>query len=70
MRRFDGGWYGKTDLDLFFNLPDWAPEYAQQDVDVLLEATRNTTHTILNVNKSTQILPLKYEVPIIFFQGL
>lgn len=69
-REYDGGWYGKPDLDLFFNLPDWAPEYSQEDVDVLLKATSNTTRTLLNENEPEGPLPLNYEVPIIFFQGI
>lgn len=39
-RRFNGGWYGKPDLDLFFALPEWAPEYSQADVEAQEQATR------------------------------
>ncbi len=70
VRQFDGGWYGKPDFDLFFSIPDWAPEYTQEDVNVLLEATQNTTRIILNENDPEGPLPTKYEVPIFFFMGL
>jgi pimeloyl-ACP methyl ester carboxylesterase len=32
-RMYDGGWYGKPDFNLYFALPEWGPEYTQQDVD-------------------------------------
>ena len=70
VRQFDGGWYGKPDLDLYFNLPDWAPEYTQEDVNVQMVATQTSTRILLNENQSTEKLPTKYEIPIIFFQGL
>jgi pimeloyl-ACP methyl ester carboxylesterase len=31
-RIFNGGWYGRPDFDLYFALPDWAPEYSQAEV--------------------------------------
>ena len=31
-RFFNGGWYGRPDFNLYFALPEWAPEYSQADV--------------------------------------
>ncbi len=45
-RRFNGGWYGKPNLDLFFSLADWAPEYTQSDVDALVPATQWFSRTL------------------------
>jgi proline iminopeptidase len=45
-RRFNGGWYGKPDLDLLFALPEWAPEYTRADVVAQEEATRWFSRTL------------------------
>ncbi|MBX7187094.1 MAG: alpha/beta hydrolase [Vicinamibacteria bacterium] len=45
-RRFNGGWYGKPTFDLFFALPDWAPEYTQADVDAQIPATQWFSRTV------------------------
>ena len=45
-RRFNGGWYGKPSLDLFFSLADWAPEYTQSDVGALVPATQWFSRTL------------------------
>lgn len=45
-RRFNGGWYGKPNLDLFFSLADWAPEYTQSDVDALVPTTQWFSRTL------------------------
>lgn len=46
-RRFNGGWYGKPNLDLLFALPEWAPEYTQADVDAQEKATQWFSRTVM-----------------------
>ncbi len=50
-RRFNGGWYGKPNLDLFFALPDWAPEYTQADVDAQAAATQWFSRTVMSSSR-------------------
>lgn len=51
-RRFNGGWYGKPNLDLFFALPDWAPEYTQADVDAQEKATQWFSRTVMTNSRA------------------
>ncbi len=45
-RVFNGGWYGRTDLELYFSLPGWGPEYTQADLDNLAPSSRWTGETL------------------------
>jgi len=51
-RRFNGGWYGKPNLDLFFALPDWAPEYTQADLDAQSGATQWFSRTVMRNSRA------------------
>lgn len=77
-RRFNGGWYGKPDLDLFFALPDWAPEYTQTDVDALVPATQWFSRTLGSSRSQTADAPRErtsasernaFRVPVIVIMG-
>lgn len=77
-RRFNGGWYGKPNLDLFFALPDWAPEYTQADVDAQEKATQWFSRTVMtnsraqtdNTSENTSGNERKtFKVPVIVMMG-
>lgn len=70
-RRFNGGWYGKPDFDLFFALPEWAPEYTQADVDAQISATQWFSRT-LGRARGPAAAPAAtnvFKVPVIFIMG-
>ncbi|MDX2184289.1 MAG: alpha/beta hydrolase [Gemmatimonadaceae bacterium] len=66
-RLFNGGWYGKPNFDLFFSLPDWAPEYTAADVAAQVAATQWTTRTL--VGRPAPPLPTRLQVPVVIIQG-
>jgi len=78
-RRFNGGWYGKPNLDLMFGLPEWAPEYTQADVDAQEKATQWFSRTVMaNARAQAERAPREtpgasqrsiFQVPIIVIMG-
>ncbi len=51
-RHFNGGWYGKPNLNLLFALPEWAPEYTQADVDAQQAATQWFSRTVMGNSRA------------------
>lgn len=71
VRRFNGGWYGKPDFDLFFALPEWAPEYTQADVDAQIPATQWFSRT-LGLARGPATAPATtnvFKVPVVLIMG-
>lgn len=68
-RHFNGGWYGKQDLSLFFELPTLSPEYRPEDVQSLEASTRWITRKILSQSNAPDF-PYQFDIPISFMMGV
>jgi len=69
-RVYNGGWYGRTDFDLYFALPDWAPEYTQADVEAHLKAMSWAgKHLMDDLNKDDLTKITTFKTPVIFMMG-
>lgn len=70
-RFYNGGWYGKPDFDLFFSMPEWAPEYSQADVDVHQEATRWASERLIGGLRESDLpgQAARFKVPVVFLMG-
>jgi proline iminopeptidase len=70
VRRYDGGWYGKPDLDLFFALNEWGAAYTETDIMELSEATRWGTRRIRRtgyIGMGPGVI--RFPVPVVFLMG-
>lgn len=68
-RRYDGGWYGKPNLDLFFALSDWGPEYTDAEAAAMMAATQWGTRAIVGGPGGGAPPSFAYDVPMIFLMG-
>jgi proline iminopeptidase len=68
-RRYDGGWYGKPTLDLFFALSDWGPEYSDAEAATLISATQWGARAITADAASRGTPSARYDVPMLFLMG-
>jgi len=70
VRRYDGGWYGKPDFDLYFSLNEWGAAYSMADVagaDAGIGwAERRLTRTGALDQGSG---PVRFPVPVVFLMG-
>jgi len=64
-RIYDGGWYGRPNLDLFFKLSDWGPEYSTGEADALIPATQWGARAITGGGTSSR----PFAVPMFFLMG-
>jgi proline iminopeptidase len=71
VRMYDGGWYGKPDLDLYFTLNDWGDAYSAQELAGLDEGSQwgarriaSTGFTALDATG-----PVRFPVPVVFLMG-
>jgi len=73
VRVFNGGWYGKADFNLYFSLPQWGPEYTQQDADNIelgmQWAESALAADLASANSDLEQIATHFEVPIIFMMG-
>lgn len=67
-RYYNGGWYGKPDLDLFFSLPELSPEYSEAEVTNLAVGNSWVARKILR-QSGEYTLPYTFETPVIFIMG-
>jgi len=67
-RIYDGGWYGKPNLDLFFVLSDWGPEYTAREAESLVPSTQWGARAITG-GPGAAAPSFRYEVPMIFLMG-
>ncbi|MBU6367416.1 MAG: alpha/beta hydrolase [Gemmatimonadetes bacterium] len=67
-RIYDGGWYGKPTLDLFFKLSDWGPEYTAREAEALVPSTQWGARAITG-GPGAGAPSLRYEVPMFFLMG-
>jgi proline iminopeptidase len=68
-RVYDGGWYGKPTLDLFFSLSDWGPAYSAREAETLIAATQWGARAITGSPTGDAAPSLTYQVPMIFLMG-
>lgn len=68
-RKYNGGWYGKPDFDLLFNLPSLSPDYTSSEIESLGYSTSWLTRKIMAGPKKNTSLPENLEVPVFFFMG-
>lgn len=68
-RIYDGGWYGKPDLDLFFQLSDWGPEYSAREAATLIPATQWGARAITGSPTGGAPSSLSFPVPMFFLMG-
>ena len=68
-RRYDGGWYGKPDLDLFFRLSDWGAAYTMQEAATLIPATQWGARAITGSPTGGTPASNRFEVPMLFVMG-
>lgn len=68
-RMYNGGWYGKPDLDLYFALPAWGPEYTSEDVAIQTEATRWAMDNLERAPERSDVNLTKFEVPVFILMG-
>lgn len=68
-RHYNGGWYGKPTFDLLFDLPDWAPEYTQADLDAQTEASRWFSRAVM-ANPGPRVeRGASFRLPVILLMG-
>ena len=68
-RLYDGGWYGKPTLDLFFLLSDWGPEYTTAEAASLVAATQWGARAIVGGQTDGSTPSYRYPVPMFFLMG-
>ena len=68
-RIYDGGWYGKPTLDLFFTLSDWGPEYTAREAEALIPATQWGSRAISGLLEGGGAPSYRYQVPMFFLMG-
>ena len=68
-RLYDGGWYGKPTLDLFFLLSDWGPEYITAEAASLVAATQWGARAIVGGQTEDGPRSYRYPVPMFFLMG-
>ncbi|MCB9081111.1 MAG: alpha/beta hydrolase [Lewinellaceae bacterium] len=67
-RYFNGGWYGKPNLDLFFSLPELSPEYSEQDITRIDSGNAWAARKILQQSEGNAF-PDTFRTPILFLMG-
>ncbi|MEZ4415942.1 MAG: alpha/beta hydrolase [Gemmatimonadota bacterium] len=67
VRRYDGGWYGKPDLELFFALNEWGAAYTAADVAGLLDGNRWGARRLRRIEGSDG--GVRFPVPVVFLMG-
>lgn len=67
VRFYNGGWYGKKNLDLFFSLHEWSPYYTSAEAALVNDATSWAGPLItrsFQQNTNTQ-----FSIPVVFLMG-
>lgn len=66
---YNGGWYGKRDLNLYFSIPELSPEYSKDDIISLIPSTSWSTRKIMRGGSSHEF-NYSFKIPIIFMMGV
>lgn len=67
-RKYNGGWYGKPDMNLYFDLPKLSPEYSSQDFESLATSTSWITRKLFAKGPEA-LFPYEFQIPVIFLMG-
>jgi pimeloyl-ACP methyl ester carboxylesterase len=69
-REYNGGWYGRKDFDLFYALPQWAPEYTAEDILAQFATSQwigsGLVQNLAGIDLGTFTA---FKVPVIFLMG-
>lgn len=68
-RKFNGGWYGKQNLNLYFDLSQLSPEYTSDEIRQQSAGDSWVARRMMQQSNTFQF-PLSLEVPIVFMMGL
>ncbi|HQQ97897.1 MAG TPA: alpha/beta hydrolase [Cyclobacteriaceae bacterium] len=68
-RYYNGGWYGKKDLSLYFDLPMLATEYTPDEVTSMNKSTPWLTRRMMRSGPTTTY-ETNFKVPVIFMMGV
>ncbi len=67
-RYYNGGWYGKSDLSLFFSLPQLSPEYSETEIANLDTGNSWVARRIMRQSGGFEF-PHTFKIPVIFLMG-
>jgi pimeloyl-ACP methyl ester carboxylesterase len=69
-REYNGGWYGRKDFDLFYALPEWAPEYGAADITAQFATSRWIgSGLVQDLNGIDLGTITDFKVPVVFLMG-
>jgi pimeloyl-ACP methyl ester carboxylesterase len=66
---FDGNWYGKKDLSLYYTLPAWGPDYTLEEAAGVGPAMGWMGKHLVDSGNHRPALPEHFDVPVIMLQG-
>jgi len=67
---FNGNWYGKTDLSLYYALPAWGPDYTQEEAENVGPAMAwMGRHLVDGSNGVRPHIVEHFDVPVVIFAG-
>ncbi|HEX8724801.1 MAG TPA: alpha/beta hydrolase [Gemmatimonadaceae bacterium] len=67
---FDGNWYGKQDLSLYYALPAWGPDYTLEEAASVGPAMGwMGRHLVDDRSGERPHIPDRFEVPVVIFAG-
>lgn len=65
---FNGGWYGKPNLQLYYTLPQLSPDYTEKDLQLMSKAMAfGSMHLVDDMQRA--VSPLDFQVPVYFLMG-
>ena len=67
-RYYNGGWYGKSNLDLYYDLPQLSPDYTKAEVEQMSVGDSWVARRMMSQSNQFNF-PFSLEVPIFFFMG-
>lgn len=69
-REYNGGWYGRKDFDLFYALPQWAPEYTAADITAQFATSRWIGGGLVQHLDGIDLAKFTdFKVPVVFLMG-
>ncbi len=70
VRRYDGGWYGKPDFDLYFSLNEWGTAYSVEEATSINAAMGWAERRLTRTGAlETGPGPVRFPVPVVFLMG-
>lgn len=70
VRRYDGGWYGKPDFDLYFSLNEWGAAYTEAEAERVNDAMGWAERRLVGgPGLVPNTGPVRFPVPVVFMMG-